>query len=147
MAKSSSASVNIFLFFLISFFDYFLLRQSLTFLISRVAPFDLKDAQKPGHRKMLVFFLCDPTKNILSTARVPPQQPHWQEETDELLLDQCAQSLPPELMERLRARLREPVSLGEAKKHRAMLMDERSGANFPECFSDPLRNYVSFCEH
>jgi hypothetical protein len=39
-----------------------------------VAPFSLLDNSKPGHRKILVFFLVDPAYHILSTALVPPQQ-------------------------------------------------------------------------
>eukprot|EP01013_Petalomonas_cantuscygni_P001628 TRINITY_DN11650_c0_g1_i1.p1 TRINITY_DN11650_c0_g1~~TRINITY_DN11650_c0_g1_i1.p1 ORF type:complete len:691 (-),score=114.05 TRINITY_DN11650_c0_g1_i1:1944-4016(-) len=40
----------------------------------RAAPFQLVDPTRPGHRKMLVFFLVDPAKPILSTATVPRQQ-------------------------------------------------------------------------
>lgn len=40
----------------------------------RVEPFSLIDKDKPGYRKILVFFLVDPTKSILSTVSVPPQQ-------------------------------------------------------------------------
>ena len=39
-----------------------------------VSPFELVDHSKPGHRKILVFFLVDPTKKIISTANVAPQQ-------------------------------------------------------------------------
>ena len=43
----------------------------------QVQPFALADPTKPGHRKILVFFLVDPTKRIISTADVPPQQEEW----------------------------------------------------------------------
>lgn len=43
----------------------------------QVAPFRLVDAQKPGHRKMLVFFLVNPMQRVASTAIVPPQQAAW----------------------------------------------------------------------
>ncbi|KAI0822387.1 hypothetical protein BC628DRAFT_1417781 [Trametes gibbosa] len=46
----------------------------------RVAPFGLIDRTKPGHRKILAFFLVDPTITILSTTRVPPQQAEWYED-------------------------------------------------------------------
>jgi hypothetical protein len=46
----------------------------------RVAPFRLADPTRPGHRKMLVLFLVDPTATIVSTADVPPQQP-WADTT------------------------------------------------------------------
>ncbi|MER7763189.1 DUF4246 domain-containing protein [Streptomyces sp. NPDC097619] len=41
----------------------------------RVDAFRLADPTRPGHRKILAFFLVDPTERIVSTADVPPQQP------------------------------------------------------------------------
>ncbi|KAF7330232.1 hypothetical protein MVEN_02460400 [Mycena venus] len=38
----------------------------------RVSPFKLVDKTKPGVRKILVFFLIDPTFSILSASNVPP---------------------------------------------------------------------------
>jgi hypothetical protein len=40
-----------------------------------VDPFRLADPSRPGHRKILVFFLVDPSVTIVSTSDVPPQQP------------------------------------------------------------------------
>jgi Protein of unknown function (DUF4246)/Domain of unknown function DUF4246, N-terminal len=40
-----------------------------------VAPFRLADPSRPGHRKILAFFLVDPSVTIVSTSDVPPQQP------------------------------------------------------------------------
>jgi len=40
-----------------------------------VDPFRLADPSRPGHRKILVFFLLDPSVTIISTSDVPPQQP------------------------------------------------------------------------
>jgi hypothetical protein len=43
-----------------------------------VDPFDLQDPSKPGHRKILCFFICSPENNhIVSTDKVPPQQQDW----------------------------------------------------------------------
>ena len=42
----------------------------------RVDPFRLADPSRPGHRKILAFFLVDPSVTIVSTSDVPPQQ-HW----------------------------------------------------------------------
>ncbi|MCY0936831.1 DUF4246 domain-containing protein [Streptomyces sp. H34-S4] len=44
----------------------------------RVGSFRLKDSTRPGHRKILAFFLVDPSERIVSTSDVPPQQP-WSE--------------------------------------------------------------------
>ena len=41
----------------------------------RVGSFRLADPTRPGHRKILVFFLVDPSHRIVSTSDVPPQQP------------------------------------------------------------------------
>ncbi|KAG5894954.1 hypothetical protein JTB14_023303 [Gonioctena quinquepunctata] len=43
----------------------------------KVGPFELADKTKNGHRKILVFFLVDPNKRILSTKHVSPQQRGW----------------------------------------------------------------------
>jgi hypothetical protein len=43
----------------------------------RVSPFKLVDPTKPGHRRFIALWLVDPTKRILSTANVPPQQMSW----------------------------------------------------------------------
>lgn len=40
----------------------------------KVQPFGLLDPTKPGVRKILVFFLVDPTQRIPSATEVPPQQ-------------------------------------------------------------------------
>ena len=40
----------------------------------RVEPFSLVDRTKPGHRKILAFFLINPYDRVLSTSDVPPQQ-------------------------------------------------------------------------
>lgn len=40
-----------------------------------VEPFRLADPARPGHRKILAFFLVDPSVTIVSTSAVPPQQP------------------------------------------------------------------------
>lgn len=42
----------------------------------RADPFRLADPSRPGHRKILVFFLVDPSVTIVSTSDVLPQQ-HW----------------------------------------------------------------------
>ena len=53
----------------------------------RVSPFRLTDPTRPGHRKILAFFLVDPSERIVSTSDVPPQQP-WSA-TSTMTLDQA----------------------------------------------------------
>lgn len=44
------------------------------FLQHRVSEFELLDKTKPGIRKTLIFFLIDPSQNVISTSDVSPQQ-------------------------------------------------------------------------
>ncbi|MFD7552942.1 DUF4246 domain-containing protein [Streptomyces sp. NPDC059835] len=53
----------------------------------RVGSFRLADATRPGHRKILAFFLVDPDQKIVSTSDVPPQQP-WSD-TSTMTLEQA----------------------------------------------------------
>ncbi|MFD8008864.1 DUF4246 domain-containing protein [Streptomyces sp. NPDC058955] len=53
----------------------------------RVGSFRLADPTRPGHRKILAFFLVDPSERIISTSDVPPQQP-WSA-TSTMTLDQA----------------------------------------------------------
>ncbi len=61
-----------------------------------VDPFRLADPSRPGHRKILVFFLVDPSVTIVSTSDVPPQQP-WSP-TSTMTLEQ-AKEFRRELMQ------------------------------------------------
>ena len=55
----------------------------------RVGPFRLADPSRPGHRKILAFFLVDPSVTIVSTSDVPPQQP-WSA-TSTMTLEQAGE--------------------------------------------------------
>lgn len=62
----------------------------------RVDEFRLADPTRPGHRKILAFFLVDPTEQIVSTSDIPPQQP-WSD-TSTMTLEQ-ARAYREELMQ------------------------------------------------
>ncbi|WP_405401367.1 DUF4246 domain-containing protein [Streptomyces sp. NBC_01104] len=62
----------------------------------RVDSFRLTDPTRPGHRKILAFFLIDPSERIVSTSDVPPQQP-WSD-TSTMTLEQ-AKSYREQLMQ------------------------------------------------
>ena len=92
----------------------------------RVEPFSLKDPSRPGHRKILVFFLVDPLKHIPSTTEVAPQQLEWA--ADELWKEKEKDSKLPDLPTELWSKALEEtplLSLKEAKKVREELMEER----------------------
>ncbi|WP_228981083.1 DUF4246 domain-containing protein [Streptomyces sp. DH12] len=85
----------------------------------RVGSFRLVDPTRPGHRKILAFFLVDPSERIVSTSDVPPQQP-WSET--------CT------------------MTLEQAKDYREQLMRERKF--FVDEHNEQLyEREFSLCEH
>ncbi|KDQ58603.1 hypothetical protein JAAARDRAFT_206488 [Jaapia argillacea MUCL 33604] len=116
----------------------------------RVAPFELADPTKPGYRKILCFFLVDPTITILSTSRVPPQQHAWY--LNELPKAPMLRSLPQELLDMVTDELvdREEsgaiMTMDQAKEEREKLMKER--ANFVVQLNENVFEMeFSMCEH
>ncbi|KAI0716776.1 hypothetical protein C8Q76DRAFT_839679 [Earliella scabrosa] len=90
-----------------------------------VDPFELADPSKPGHRKILCFFLVNPEHQILSTTDVPPQQEDWVIEELENAL--ASRQLPPELFDMIAGYAKlGTISREEAEYDRDDLMDERS---------------------
>jgi Protein of unknown function (DUF4246) len=85
----------------------------------RVDPFRLADPSRPGHRKILAFFLVDPSVTIVSTSDVPPQQ-HWS---------------PTSTM-----------TLEQAKEFRSQLMQERKFV-VDEHNEEIYEREFSLCEH
>ena len=92
----------------------------------QVQPFRLEDPTKPGHRKILVFFLVDPTKRVLSATDVAPQQREWVTEA----MYHAGQTspfvkLPVELLAMILSENEGPMTRSEAEKYRDELMSER----------------------
>ncbi|KDQ51019.1 hypothetical protein JAAARDRAFT_706868 [Jaapia argillacea MUCL 33604] len=117
----------------------------------RVAPFKLVDPTKPGLRKILCFFLVDPTKSILSTSQVPPQQYAWY--SREIGKAPALTALPLELFDMITEKLVEKtdgnggvITMEQAKAERQKLMDER--ANFRvEHNKEIFEMEFNMCEH
>jgi hypothetical protein len=85
----------------------------------RVGSFRLADPTRPGHRKILAFFLVDPSESIVSTSDVPPQQP-WSDTST--------------------------MTLEQAKEYREQLMHERKF--FVDEHNEQLyEREFSLCEH
>lgn len=85
----------------------------------RVGSFRLTDPTRPGYRKILAFFLVDPSKKIVSTSDVPPQQP-WSDTST--------------------------MTLEQAKEYREQLMRERKF--FVDEHNEQLyEREFSLCEH
>lgn len=94
-----------------------------------VAPFKLVDKTKPGFRKILVFFLVDPTVKIISTHNVLPQQPDW----DDVQPDAPADK-------------RRIMTRQEAEAFREQLMFQRKYAR-DEFQKEFYEREFSLCEH
>ncbi|MFI1648506.1 DUF4246 domain-containing protein [Streptomyces avidinii] len=85
----------------------------------RVGSFRLTDPTRRGHRKILAFFLVDPSEKIVSTSDVPPQQP-WSDTST--------------------------MTLEQAKDYREQLMQERKF--FVDEHNEQLyEREFSLCEH
>jgi hypothetical protein len=84
-----------------------------------VDPFRLADPSRPGHRKILAFFLVEPSVTIVSTCDVPPQQP-WSATAT--------------------------MTLEQAKEYREQLMQERKFF-VDEHNQDVYEREFSLCEH
>ncbi|KZT21383.1 hypothetical protein NEOLEDRAFT_1150707 [Neolentinus lepideus HHB14362 ss-1] len=112
----------------------------------RVSPFRLVDPAKPGHRKILCFFLVDPTVTILSTSSVPPQQYEWYMREAERIPGMG--TLPRELQDMVTDELRKDgaITLEQAKEEREKLMEER--ANFVVIQNKEVYELgFNMCEH
>jgi len=92
----------------------------------QVQPFRLEDPTKPGHRKILVFFLVDPTQKILSATDVVPQQREWVTEAMYHAGQNSAfAKLPIELLTMISSKNEGAMTRLEAEKYREELMSER----------------------
>lgn len=115
----------------------------------RVVPFELADATKPGHRKILALFLVDPRIRIISTANVPPQQRDWWKE--KINQDFTGKGALGKLSAELKEQIFEgagsfPFRIDVAKDVRLRLMKERRHVvrHSAESFQ---RTEFCLCEH
>ncbi|KAG8912588.1 hypothetical protein FRC00_004198 [Tulasnella sp. 408] len=113
----------------------------------KVSPFELVDKTKPGHRKIIAFFLRDPEHPDVSTTDIPPQQAEWYEDA---MLHQpptsLLQRLPAELIRETTRQLPNLMTLDEAKKYRLELMDERTKFVEEHDYNHYQAEF-NFCEH
>lgn len=116
----------------------------------KVAPFSLADTTKPGHRKILCFFIVDPNNDkVMTTDRVPPQQLNWAKGNVSNMDSVLTQKLPPELIHKVMDELSWPLSLEKAKEIRLKLMEERSTSYTGGEYSDEhaFTREFNLCEH
>jgi len=113
----------------------------------QVQPFHLEDPTKPGHRKILVFFLIDPTERVPSTTDVAPQQREW---VTEAMHGAGANSVlakfPVEILTMISEENDGTMTRLEAERYREELMAERTvfvEANNEDYFGTEF----NMCEH
>ena len=93
----------------------------------QVQPFQLEDPTKPGHRRILVFFLVDPTQKVPSATDVAPQQRGWVTEVMHGAGQNSAfAKLPTELLTMISNENEGTMTRLEAEKYREELMSERT---------------------
>ncbi|KAJ3012586.1 hypothetical protein HKX48_006196 [Thoreauomyces humboldtii] len=109
----------------------------------RVEPFSLSDPTRHGHRKILAFFLVDPSVPRLGTKDVPPQNAEW-------LIDQARdlgafKNLPEDVVRTIvRKNL---LTLAQAKEHREALMKARAASLVETADGSYFAESISLCEH
>jgi hypothetical protein len=121
-------------------------------LQSRMEPFELADATRPGHQKLLMLHLVDPYRRIASTAHVPPQQKSWWRRAVQTM-PPITSRLPPELVELIIESGSEShladgsglMDLTEAKEVRLAMIEELEAAY--ETAWDELENECAFGTH
>lgn len=94
----------------------------------QVQPFELMDPAKPGHRKVLIFFLVDPTQKIPSATDIASQQREW---VIDAMRGVGANSpfarLPVEILKMISEEIDGTVSRLDSEKYREEMMAERIG--------------------
>lgn len=109
----------------------------------RVEPFELEDATKSGHRKILCMHVCDPYNDrVVSTASVPPQQKSWYEGP---LADKMLASGKLEKIVEVTGDTW-PIGLHESRTVREELMKERSIVHSEEGWGPFYREFTLY-EH
>ncbi|KAI9330254.1 hypothetical protein DFJ73DRAFT_858958 [Zopfochytrium polystomum] len=113
------------------------------FLHHKLEPFSLQDRTRPGHRKMLAFFLVHPDAGpgVYSTRFVPPQQREW---VASLLKEVLPRQIPNEIVESIMKRLGTVMTADEANRFQAEISEERKITREGE-FADIYEIFL--CEH
>ncbi|GAA6023984.1 hypothetical protein JCM10207_006843 [Rhodosporidiobolus poonsookiae] len=113
----------------------------------KVSSFSLEEKSKPGYRKILVFFLVDPLKSaageVISTARVAPQQSEW---IWRAIPEHFQSKLPVETWHKILNHLDGLLDFDEAKREREELMHERKYL-VQENDLRVFKRLFSLCEH
>lgn len=114
----------------------------------RVSPFSLADRSKPGHRKILAFFLVNPRMRIISPANIPPQREDWWSDRRECIGEIPARKLPAEMQDMVSKDISaiSSMTVDEAKQYRLELMEERKAAKPGKDYLFEVGHF-DLCEH
>ncbi|KAH8087203.1 hypothetical protein BXZ70DRAFT_1073353 [Cristinia sonorae] len=116
-----------------------------------VSPFRLVDPTRPGHRKILAFFLVEPNQRVPSTSDVAPQQVDWMLEfTHDSTVHGAGRTrfgtLPVELRKLIVEKTDGLMTAKEANRVREELMKERS-RNVQRYNKEVMGLTFNMCEH
>ncbi|KAG9047233.1 hypothetical protein FS837_002755 [Tulasnella sp. UAMH 9824] len=114
----------------------------------QVSSFKLSDPSKPGHRKIVAFFLVDPEYTVPSTTHIAPQQSEWAREAMSTT-GTLFSKVPTEILDMVAGsatREGSLMTLEEANQYRLELMDERAASVKDQNQKYFARDF-SFCEH
>ncbi|KAJ3367866.1 hypothetical protein GGF31_007027 [Allomyces arbusculus] len=97
----------------------------------QVAPFELADPTRPGHRKIIAFFLIDPIsplgQEVVTTTQIPPLQAEWIADAwAQDLTFLLTEKLPREVLDMIVERMEGSMTRKEAMALRLKLMDKRT---------------------
>ncbi|KAI8924769.1 hypothetical protein BC831DRAFT_551144 [Entophlyctis helioformis] len=95
----------------------------------RQEPFGLADPTRAGHAKMLVFWVVDPVRRVVSTAHVAPQQMDW------YVTGVVAHGLPADLAMHIGPHIRGAISLESARQTRSEQHDKQQAGQSAEDLS------------
>ena len=117
----------------------------------RVSSFHLIDPTKPGHRKILAFFLVDPNEPVLSASEIAPQQVEWM---SEFMHSSGPNGVRGTYLERLPAELKDLIiamtdglmTRQQANETREALIKERS--RLVDTYNKyKIQEQFNMCEH
>ncbi|KAK6358642.1 hypothetical protein TWF730_007965 [Orbilia blumenaviensis] len=97
----------------------------------RTQPLELIDKTKSGYRRILAFFICDPSglHEIPTTRIIPPQQPGVRSAAMKKLRESGVLNMPFKLLETINKDLPSTISREDNERYRRELMEERTKLN------------------
>lgn len=114
----------------------------------RTNSYDLLDATRPGHRRLLKMHLVDPHYRICSTRNVPPQRQDWWYDAGMGRIDWQKYEIPPEIEAEIETHVGElPITMDDAERLREQFREERK-KKYEVLNEDDVEQYrFALCEY